>query len=84
MSLNDSNPDFKVTPFFDSEYLKNGTRQGQDRDAGQQMSAGLAPPHLAELCRPVFYLTGRRHLRSAASGKLDSRQPQQELCCFRS
>ena len=36
-----------------------------------QMSAGLAPPYLAELCRPVVHLTGRRHLRSAASGKLD-------------
>jgi len=32
---------------------------------------GLAPPYLAELCRPVVHLTGRRHLRSAASGKLD-------------
>jgi len=32
---------------------------------------GLAPPYLAELCRPVAHLTGRRHLRSAASGKLD-------------
>jgi len=31
----------------------------------------LAPPYLAELCRPVVHLTGRRHLRSAASGKLD-------------
>ena len=28
-------------------------------------------PYLAELCRPVVHLTGRRHLRSAASGKLD-------------
>ena len=36
------------------------------------MSAGpIAPPYLAELCRPVVHLTGRRHLRSAASGKLD-------------
>ena len=33
---------------------------------------GLPPPYLAELCRPVVHLTGRRHvLRSAASGKLD-------------
>ena len=32
---------------------------------------GLAPPYLAELCRPVVHLTGRRHLRSAASAKLD-------------
>ena len=32
---------------------------------------GLALPYLAELCRPVVHLTGRRHLRSAASGKLD-------------
>ena len=35
---------------------------------------GLAPPpppYLAELCRPVVHLTGRRHLRSVASGKLD-------------
>ena len=32
---------------------------------------GLAPPYLAELCRPIVHLTGRRHLRSAASGKLD-------------
>ena len=31
---------------------------------------GLAPPYLAELCRPVVHLTGRRHL-SAASSKLD-------------
>ena len=29
----------------------------QDRDAGQQMSAGpMAPPYLAELCRPVVHL----------------------------
>ena len=33
------------------------------------MSAGLAPPYLAELCWTVVHLTGRRHLRSAASGK---------------
>ena len=32
---------------------------------------GLAPPYVAELCRPVVHLTGRRHLRSAAPGKLD-------------
>jgi len=32
---------------------------------------GIAPPNLAELCRPVVHLTGRRHLRSAASRKLD-------------
>ena len=32
---------------------------------------GLASPYLAELCRSVVHLTGRRHLRSAASGKLD-------------
>ena len=32
---------------------------------------GLAPPYLAELCRPVVHLTGGRHLRSAASSKLD-------------
>jgi len=32
---------------------------------------GLAPPYLAELCRPVVHFAGRRHLRSAASGKLD-------------
>ena len=31
---------------------------------------GLASLYLAELCRPVVHLTGRRHLRSAASGKL--------------
>jgi len=31
----------------------------------------LAPAYLAKLCRPVVHLTGRRHLRSAASGKLD-------------
>jgi len=31
----------------------------------------IAPPYLAELCRPVVHLTGRRHLRSAASGKPD-------------
>ena len=38
---------------------------------------GLAPSYLAELCRPVVHLTGRQHLRSAASGKLDvHRQPQ--------
>ena len=43
----------------------------QDRDAGQQMSAGPSTPYLAELCRPVVHLTGRRHLWSAASGKLD-------------
>jgi len=45
----------------------------QDRDAGQQNCLrGLAPPYLNELaCRPVVHLTGRRHLRSAASGKLD-------------
>ena len=32
---------------------------------------GLAPPYIAELCRPVVHLTGRRYLRSAASAKLD-------------
>ena len=32
---------------------------------------GIAPPYLAELCRPVVHLSGRRHLRSAASRKLD-------------
>jgi len=32
---------------------------------------GLAPPYLAELCRPVVHLAGHRHLRSAASGKLE-------------
>ena len=49
----------------------------QDRDAGQQNCLrGLAPPYLNELCRPVVHLTGRRHLRSAASGKLDvQKQP---------
>jgi len=26
MTLNDSNPDFKVRPFFDAEYLLNGYR----------------------------------------------------------
>jgi len=26
MTLNNSNPVFKVTPFFDAEYLINGTR----------------------------------------------------------
>ena len=31
---------------------------------------GLAPPYLAELCQPVVHLTGRWHVRSAASGKL--------------
>ena len=31
---------------------------------------GLAPPYLAELCQQVVELAGRRHLRSAASGKL--------------
>jgi len=31
---------------------------------------GLAPPYVAELCQPVVELAGRRHLRSAASGKL--------------
>jgi len=31
----------------------------------------LAAPYLAELCRPVVHLAERRHLRSAASGKLD-------------
>ena len=32
---------------------------------------GLAPPYLAELCWAVVHLTGCRHLRSAASGKLE-------------
>ena len=51
---------------------------------------GLEPPYLAELCRPVVHLTGRRHLRSAASGKLDVQQTatcshwSQERRCFRS
>jgi len=42
------------------------------------MSAGpIAPPYLAELCRPVVHLTGRRHLRSAASGNsMCNGQPQ--------
>ena len=44
---------------------------------------GLAPPYLAELCQSVVELAGRRHLRSAASGKLSVRRSQ-ELCCFRS
>ena len=26
MTLNDPTPSFKVTPFFDAEYLKNATR----------------------------------------------------------
>jgi len=26
MTLNDPNPDFKVTPLFDDEYLRNGTK----------------------------------------------------------
>ena len=26
MTLNDPYPGFKVTPFFDAEYLRNGTR----------------------------------------------------------
>ena len=26
MTLNDPTPVFKVTPFFDAEYLRNGTR----------------------------------------------------------
>jgi len=26
MTLNDPSPSFKVTPFFDTEYLRNGTR----------------------------------------------------------
>jgi len=26
MTLNDPNPDFKVTLLFDAEYLRNGTR----------------------------------------------------------
>jgi len=42
----------------------------QDRDAGQQVSAGLSTPYLAEHCQAVVHLAGRRHLRSAASGKL--------------
>ena len=32
---------------------------------------GLTSPYLAELCQPVVHLTGRRHLRSAASSKFD-------------
>jgi len=51
---------------------------------------GLAPPYLAELCRPVVHLTGRRHLH--AVGRLrqtrcatDSHSHwSQELRCFRS
>ena len=31
---------------------------------------GLAPPYLAELCRPVATVQRRRHLRSAAQGQL--------------
>jgi len=52
--------------------LASGSLAGKikDRDAGQQVSVGLAPPHLAELCQPVDELAGRRHLRSAASCKL--------------
>ena len=26
MTLNDPTPSFKVTPFFDAEYLRNGTK----------------------------------------------------------
>ena len=29
MTLNDSYAGFKVTPFFDAEYLRNGTRYGR-------------------------------------------------------
>jgi len=28
MTLKDPNPDFKVRPFFDAEYLQNGCRYG--------------------------------------------------------
>ena len=28
MTLNDPNPDFKVSPFFDAEYFQNGYRYG--------------------------------------------------------
>ena len=50
---------------------------------------GLAPSYLAELCRPVVHLTGCRHLRSAASSKLDVQRTataigRRELRCFRS
>jgi len=31
---------------------------------------GMAPKYLAELCRPISDVQGRRHLRSAASGLL--------------
>ena len=31
---------------------------------------GLAPPYLAEFCRPVSTVSGRQHLRSAAAGVL--------------
>jgi len=30
MTLKDPNPDFKVKPFFDAEYLQNGCRYGHD------------------------------------------------------
>jgi len=42
-----------------------------DRDAVNKCLRSLAPSYLAELCWPVIHLTGRRHLRSAASGKLN-------------
>jgi len=29
ITLNDPHPDFKVTPLFDAEYLRNGMRQTQ-------------------------------------------------------
>ena len=32
---------------------------------------GIAPPYLVQLYRPVIHLTGRRHMRSATSGKLN-------------
>ena len=38
---------------------------------------GMAPQYLAELCRPVSDIQGRRHLRSATLGLLD--KPRYEL-----
>ena len=60
----------------------------QDRDAVNKCLRSLAPSYLAELCRPVVHLTGRRvdtcgRPPPATRCATDSHSDwSQELCCF--
>jgi len=41
---------------------------------------GMAPKYLAELCRPISDVQGRRHLRSAARGLLHTPRYYLSMC----